>query len=426
MIDIHLAALEHERQQPPAVATLVFGGDLYVPCDAPFPAISERVRRWIAEADVAVVNLEAPLASAPAPIPKAGPHLMMSPAVARELRSIGFDVCSLANNHLMDHGWQGAQATHRACAAAALRTVGVGASLAEARAPCLIDLPGAGRIALFAACENEFGTAGKDSPGTAPISDPGLLSAIAEAARDAVVVVMAHGGNEVVPVPSSQRRAQLRMLIDAGASLIVGHHPHVAQGWETYREGVIFYSLGDFLFGTDVPRGHREQWSFLVRAGIDEDKVEWVQVAAVERDDQNVEFVAAGDARHGELEALSEIAGSPELEAYWQEAALMLHEERYRPFLRQALGVSDPPPATLAQRALGLLPVRRASQSEPDDDAAVAARAWSEALLLVLLRCESHRWAMETASGVLSGDLPDRRTAAISRRVRELVSQKSV
>jgi poly-gamma-glutamate capsule biosynthesis protein CapA/YwtB (metallophosphatase superfamily) len=424
MIDVHVGRSASDA----GTATVLFTGDLYVEADKPFPMVASDVREAIATATLSVVNVEAPLVDQAAPIPKAGPHLLMHPSVARELGRMGFDVCSLANNHVMDHGWQGARATEQACAEADLRTVGIGTSLREAGQPCVFELDGAARVALFAVCESEFGMATDESPGTAPIADPELLASVSNAAADALVVVNAHGGNELVPIPSTQRREQLRRLVDAGAALVIGHHPHVAQGWEAYGGGWIFYSLGDFLFGADTPAGAREQWSYIVVAEIDERGVAALRAAPIVRRDAQLAFMPENDPRASELGELSALAGSSDLEGYWQEVAVRLHHERYRPFLHQALGVSESSAAgpTLRKLVTRLLPTRRSIDTAGDRDDAAAARAWSEALLLVLLRCESHRWAIETAAGVLSGDRPDRRTVEISRRVSELLSAEAV
>ena len=60
--------------------------------------------------------------------------------------------------------------------------------------------------------------------------------------------VLMHAGNEYAPKPGSRQREFARAAIDAGAKLVVGHHPHVAQEAERYRGGAIFYSLGNFIF----------------------------------------------------------------------------------------------------------------------------------------------------------------------------------
>jgi poly-gamma-glutamate synthesis protein (capsule biosynthesis protein) len=63
-----------------------------------------------------------------------------------------------------------------------------------------------------------------------------------------VAVVLMHAGNEYAPKPESRQRQFARAAIDAGAKLVVGHHPHAAQEAERYRGGAIFYSLGNFIF----------------------------------------------------------------------------------------------------------------------------------------------------------------------------------
>lgn len=68
-----------------------------------------------------------------------------------------------------------------------------------------------------------------------------------------IQIVCLHWGEEYVPVPSPRQQSLAHQLIDAGASVVIGHHPHVMQGYEEYHNGLIFYSLGNFNFFVDHP-----------------------------------------------------------------------------------------------------------------------------------------------------------------------------
>ena len=91
--------------------------------------------------DLAIVNLECPLTRQTTPIVKSGPHLRADPECAKGIRSAGFDVVSLANNHILDMGG-GLADTLAACTDAGLETVGVGENLAQATRPLWIDVKG--------------------------------------------------------------------------------------------------------------------------------------------------------------------------------------------------------------------------------------------------------------------------------------------
>ena len=79
-------------------------------------------------------------------------------------------------------------------------------------------------------------------------------------------VVNLHWGYEHTDVPAPFQRALARRLVDAGADVIIGHHPHVPQGWETYRGATIFYSLGNFNFWQfDTETTEKNRWGYMVR-----------------------------------------------------------------------------------------------------------------------------------------------------------------
>ncbi|HEX6836699.1 MAG TPA: CapA family protein, partial [Polyangia bacterium] len=177
-------------------------------------------------------------------------------ASARALADAGFDVLALANNHTLDAGADGLADTLANAARAGLATIGAGRDAAEARRGVIVDVGGI-RVALVAYCERQllfdaylglFARA--HHPGVAMAAEPDLALDVARLrARADLVVVSFHMGDNYAPPTRAQRRWAER-AIDAGADLVVEHHPHVAQPVAMYRGRAIVLSLGNYAFGT--------------------------------------------------------------------------------------------------------------------------------------------------------------------------------
>jgi poly-gamma-glutamate synthesis protein (capsule biosynthesis protein) len=205
-------------------------------------------------ADLAIANHEYTY-QPPVPSPAARPsRLIAAPSVADLWPDLPFDVATLANNHIGDAGPPGALFARELLEARGISCIGAGRDLAHALTPLISEVKG-WRIAHIGACEFPFFYADAQTPGAAPMTMDALTGAIA-AVRSAVdlVVIVLHSDVEFVRYPSPFRRDFSRRLIDAGADLVIQHHPHVLQGVETYNDGLIAYSLGNFLFAV---RGSR-------------------------------------------------------------------------------------------------------------------------------------------------------------------------
>ncbi len=388
-----------------------------------------RLRGVVAAADLAIVNLEGPVRSAAAPLQKSGPPVALDPASPAVLRALGFAAASLANNHIMDYGAEGLERTLESCRAAGLATCGAGMNHADAMAPLVRELPGGVRLAIFSFCEREFGAAERSGPGSAWIGHPDAVVAVAAAAaRGDLVVVAAHGGVEEIPVPPMQRQAQLHAFIDAGATLVIGHHPHVPQGWERYGDGFILHSLGNFLF--DYPAGLRypkTEWGVMARMRFSGRELLSVELLPVEmRADRTISIMADERRLRDTLEylhAISELLLDRErFHAYWQEMALHLWQTRYRRWLQRSSGVAGGA-GNIRAHLNGLL---RGVKRRIGLDAAAAKAGLPDLgdplMLLNLIRNESHRWSIETALAILHGDERDLRTPDIREHARELLT----
>ncbi len=217
----------------------------------------------ISRAAVAFGNLESPLTKRAPRAPTKGPrggsiYLKGNPDYAFLLTEAGFDVLSLANNHIMDYGPQGLDDTIYYLDQEEIKHCGAGENLARASAPAEVDLDGyIIRFIAFSGVEPASYFAGPGKPGAAALTESAVVSAIGRAKKDAnLVVVSLHWGEESMAYPSSEQRRLARRFADAGADLILGHHPHVVQGVESYGSSVIAYSLGNFLFDSRYAARH--------------------------------------------------------------------------------------------------------------------------------------------------------------------------
>jgi len=227
-------------------------------------------------ADLSITNLESPLIENGEPIAKTGPNLKSPVAAADVLKSAGFGLVTLANNHIMDYGSEGLRSTFDACKEAGIATTGAGSSLKEAKKPFVRDIRGV-RLAVINIAENEFGTTMNGTPGCYPMNPVDNYYAIREAAAAADrVIVIVHGGHEHYELPSPRMKEIYRFYADAGADAVIGHHTHCTGPVEIYRGTPIFYSIGNFLF--DKPyRGKATGWNVGVMAEllIDENEVSY-------------------------------------------------------------------------------------------------------------------------------------------------------
>jgi poly-gamma-glutamate synthesis protein (capsule biosynthesis protein) len=225
-------------------------------------------------ADLAVGNYEGVIAAEGVGQERSGGYrLRAQPAAAAALARAGFGLVSLANNHSLDWGAAGLQATLDQLRQAGIKTVGAGESATSAGQPQITTLRGVRVVWL------SF-TLVSDPPDTPDRSDswsrswlkPNDTGALAEAVQAArplgdALIVQFHWGSEYVYCPDAWQVNLAHTAIDAGASLVIGHHPHVLQTFEVYGQGFIAYSLGNFLFDQEQRPG-LGLWIRLDKAGL--------------------------------------------------------------------------------------------------------------------------------------------------------------
>lgn len=226
----------------------IFAGDVVISEDIEDSILSDEISTLFLSHDIRCVNFEAPILSKELPTEKVGPSVSQIEKSAEILKNAGVNLLSLANNHIMDYGISTLKATKDKLSFA--KTVGVGLSFEEAYSPAVFDIDNT-TIAIFSFAEWGFGSCDGiiSKEGFAYIFNQSILNLISESAsKYDVCIVCAHAGLEDAIIPLPQWRECYKSFIDAGAKAVIGHHPHIIQGVEVYKDCPIFYSLGNFYF----------------------------------------------------------------------------------------------------------------------------------------------------------------------------------
>jgi len=206
----------------------------------------------VSAANYGICNFEGPLTGFGKPQPKIGPNLSQRPETISGLKSQGFNLLLLANNHIMDFGVEALVATIEAAQETGMDTLGAGLTADVAYTP-LIKVIGGYRLGMINASEAQFGVIDyfkrRNEAGYAWINHH-LVDRTIIALKDECdfVIVFSHAGLEHYSIPQKEWRARYRHFCELGADVVVGSHPHVPQGYEVYKKSLIFYSLGNFYF----------------------------------------------------------------------------------------------------------------------------------------------------------------------------------
>ena len=230
----------------------------------------KEVKGRLQQADATFGNLECAVSNRGAPLPGKGIWLRAKPEVMTELKECGFDILSVANNHSLDYDTEAFLDTLKYLDQAGIIPVGGGTDIIDARKGRIMEVNGL-KIGFLAYTEMADMVwsfqhprklkASETLPGVAPYEYESILQDV-RSLRDQVdiVILSLHWGTEYAPAPSAQQREHAHGFIDAGADVILGHHPHVVQGVELYNQGLIAYSLGNFVFD--------QNWSNKTREGL--------------------------------------------------------------------------------------------------------------------------------------------------------------
>lgn len=363
-----------------------------------------------------LLNLEAPILqnlNAYVPLPKAGPRLSST-----RVPQLGGDtVVCLANNHIMDYGEAGLRDTCQILHSSGSLFCGAGDDTRNAQQPVLLQDRGI-HVGIISCCEAQFGVARHNSPGVAEFG-PWVYEAIRSLNQQgAAVIISIHAAVEESPWPYPYLQELYRSYIDAGATVVHGHHAHVPQGFEEYGGGLILYGLGNFAVDPDkwhaYPNG---LWSLGAEIDLSISPVRW-QLRTFEirytlgSNTIRIEESSRGEhAEHLDYFARCNypLSNSEFLAAMWQEVALRTYHRHGANYM----GFGTPPLAQSGKNRFALrrrlTTIRNALLNYPKD-LPTKVNQHQHLLWYHMIACESHRQMLSTALGVLSGEIPDLRT----------------
>ncbi|WP_051671541.1 CapA family protein [Oribacterium sp. P6A1] len=245
---------------------LLFAGDVYL-SDHVMEAyrsagdisgvLSEGYRQEIDSVDYFVANEEFPFSTRGKQAENKQFTFRVSPDNVSLLKEMGIDLVTLANNHTLDYGTEALLDTISTLDDAGIRHVGAGSDLSSAAESVTVSIKGK-KIAFIGATRvipEPYWAAAESGTGVfAAYDDTALIEKIKSAREQAdFVVVYVHWGEERKENPNEVQKTLAHDIVDAGADLVIGAHPHVLQGIEYYNGVPIVYSLGNFVFGSSIP-----------------------------------------------------------------------------------------------------------------------------------------------------------------------------
>jgi len=222
-----------------------------------------KVKEFLNSGDIVFANLETPIT--PGREIRSGEMIFRSnPETALALRQAGFNILSLANNHTMNFGEKGLADTFNYLSQQGIEYVGAGWDEAQAYSAKILQVKGF-KFAFLAYSDGSFTPASYGAKvgrfGIALLDEKKLVDSVRDVREKAdFVIVSMHAGQEYTLEPNSLQINFAHKAVDAGADIVIGHHPHVVQRAEKYKGKYIFYSLGNFVFD--------QMWSDETRKGL--------------------------------------------------------------------------------------------------------------------------------------------------------------
>ena len=267
-------AAETEPEDP--IVHMLFSGDVYFSshvlaaydnAGGIHGVLDDAYRDEIARADLYMANQEFPFSDRGTPAPDKQFTFRIPPERVSMMHELGIDIVTIANNHTLDYGEDALVDTCTTLENAGILYVGAGANMDRAKQLETIEVRGRtiGFLAASRVYPDTSWVANSKKPGMVSGYDPSILLKEIEAAGEYCdyLVVYMHWGIERDEKPQEYQRTLGKQLIDAGADLVIGSHPHVLQGIEYYPGKPIVYSLGNFIFGSSIPK------TALLRADVD-------------------------------------------------------------------------------------------------------------------------------------------------------------
>lgn len=289
-----------KKQNDRAEATLCIAGD-WAPIRAFAPlletdpeAVYGDLLPVIRSADLSIVNLEAPLSDIGDPVGKSGAVFKGERRHVHGLTAVPFHVATLANNHMFDFGTDAFSQTVEVLDQNGIRHVGAGMNGNAAGSPLIIDA-GDVSVGIVNFSEGEDLTAAGDAPGVMGWDLAWMKKSVADLKKRVdIVLVISHCGIEYVPFPPPYVVQAFQAAADAGADLVIGHHPHVPQGIAFRGDTPICYSLGNFVFYQPTHLTYRKL-GYMVNVGVSKQGLVSLELVPYRIHDLGVSLLGGGE-----------------------------------------------------------------------------------------------------------------------------------
>lgn len=263
------------------------------------------IKEYLDSADLHITNLEAPFGKLGEPYDKQF-TFRVDPDLVHVLRAGSVDIVSLANNHMMDYGPEPVQETRDLLDLHEILYAGAGSNLTEARQATIAEVNGKriGFLSYSLTFPEEF-WASDTSAGTCfPYASFVYKDVARLKNKTDFVIVACHWGQELRTTPKDYQVELAHNLIDNGADVILGHHPHVVQGIEFYKGKLIAYSLGNFVFAS---YSERARDSMMLQISLSNEAIMKARIVPINVYNREVDFQPVpltGDGRHAFLQRM--------------------------------------------------------------------------------------------------------------------------
>ncbi|MDR1924173.1 MAG: CapA family protein [Planctomycetaceae bacterium] len=282
--------------------------------------IAQQTKDFFCGYDLFLANLEAPLTEFDLPGKKYGESLRAHPETLVGLKSLGINLLSLANNHIMDQNTEGLQSTINALNNYNMNWFGAGNNLHEASRPFSFEREN-NAVSVLAFSEPFFAAASQNRAGVNDLDVPHIVRSFIAIPNNHFKIVLLHGGNEHCHIPNPALRDTARMLAELGADIVVVQHSHCVAGYEEWSGGVIFHGQGNFIF--DFPFDNKSWFTgFLIELDVSNNGLAGYRIIPFEQSPgETIITIAQNESRQAILDEIAKysniLKNDDEYEVEW-------------------------------------------------------------------------------------------------------------
>lgn len=292
-------------------------------------------KKLVKDADISLVNLEGPVSQNGTPITYKS-SLRTDPFWFEGIKNAGFNFFNLSNNHMYDYEEIAINDTITLLNENNLQFIGYGENSNEAKEPVVFEKNGIkiGFLSFCSVVNKAHLYATENKSGISLLNENELINDIEDIKTKVdIVILILHWGLEQYNYPTPDQIRIGHKAINAGASLIIGHHSHTVQGIERYKNGIIAYSLGNFLFDhirwegvstTGDPYMFIKNWdkankrSILIESHISKNGIDNFKVRHFKMDKNMVPIEDSSKKREKELQKFSKLLGTNNYNIFWK------------------------------------------------------------------------------------------------------------